>query len=337
MNKGITIAGNILVDAVKIIDVYPECGMLANIKKESKAVGGCVPNTAINLAKIDNTVSLTALGMVGNDDNGRFVVGEMAKYGIDVSKIITDSAEKTSYSDVMTCEKNGSRTFFHSRGANKKFAPENIDIAKLETDIFHIGYILLLDKFDEDDEIYGTKTAKLLSEIQKRNIKTSIDAVSDMNGQFAKKIIPALKYCNFAIMNEIESCGVVNLPARDGNGKLIINNIIKTMEKFFLFGVKDTVIIHCPEAGFIMDSKGNYKAVPSLELPKDFIKGSVGAGDSFCAASLYGLYSGMNLSEILEFASSAAACNLSESDSISGMLDKKGILEMSKKFGRKQL
>ena len=51
--KGIALAGNIITDVIKTIDTYPPIGMLANISQITKAVGGCVSNTAIDLAKID--------------------------------------------------------------------------------------------------------------------------------------------------------------------------------------------------------------------------------------------------------------------------------------------
>ena len=53
--KGITIAGTMLADIVKNIDVYPKVGMLSKMSNISLAVGGCVPNTAINLSKIEHT------------------------------------------------------------------------------------------------------------------------------------------------------------------------------------------------------------------------------------------------------------------------------------------
>ena len=45
--SGIAIAGNMLTDFVKLVNVYPEKGMLANVISISRAVGGCVPNTII--------------------------------------------------------------------------------------------------------------------------------------------------------------------------------------------------------------------------------------------------------------------------------------------------
>ena len=88
---------------------------------------------------------------------------------------------------------------------------------------------------------------------------------------------------------------------------------------FMEYGVKDIAVIHCPEGGFSLDKDGNFCAVPSLSLPKGYIKGSVGAGDAFCAACLYCLYKEIEPEEMLKLASCAAACNLTESDSISGM------------------
>ena len=100
-------------------------------------------------------------------------------------------------------------------------------------------------------------------------------------------------------------------------------------------GVREKVIIHCCEAGFALDKSGEFTIVPSLKLPKGFIKGSTGAGDAFAAASLYGLYNEWDDKKILEFASAAAACNLTETDSISGMKPAKEIEKMCKEFKRR--
>ena len=54
--KGIAIAGNMIVDIVKNIDSYPQLGMLSYVSDMSMAVGGCAPNTAINLVKISRIV-----------------------------------------------------------------------------------------------------------------------------------------------------------------------------------------------------------------------------------------------------------------------------------------
>lgn len=334
--KGIAIAVTMLLDLVKDIDTYPTIGMLTNISHVSRAVGGCAPNTAINLTKIDRRIPITVFGKVGTDENGRYIVDQLYRNGINVSKISYSSQESTSFCDVMSIP-SGERTFFHQRGANKEFAPADIDISSLNCNLLHIGYILLLDQFDAEDKTYGTVMARFLHDVQKKGIKTSIDLVSNSSGSFSKTVIPALKYCNYVIINEIECCSVWNLNARTASGAIDYQNIQLAMKKTIEAGVRDRVIVHAKEACFIMDCKENFLKIPSLNIPKEEIKGTVGAGDAFCAGCLYGIYHNYNDKQILEFASAAAACNLFAANSVDGMKPRNEIMKMVDQYGRRSL
>ena len=330
--KGIVIAGTTLVDIVKTINMYPKVGTLVNIDAVDYAVGGCMPNTAINLSKIDCRVPISVIGKVGTDDNGRFIVSTLQKHGINVSKMCYTS-ESTSFCDVMSVP-SGERTFFHRKGANAEFAPEDIDINSLNCNILHIGYVLLLDRFDAEDKKYGTAMARFLNDVQKKGIKTSIDLVTDSAGNYDKKVLPVLKYCDYVIINELECCGIWGLEARTANGGVHRENIRVAMEKTVDAGVREKVVVHCKEACFSMDRKKRLTEVPSLKVPKGDIKGSVGAGDAFCAGCLYGLYHGYNDKQMLEFASAAAACNLLEANATDGMKPRNEILKLAEEYGR---
>ena len=334
---GITLAGNILTDVVKTVDCYPNIGMLANISDVSRAVGGCVPNTGIDLKKIDNSLRVTAIGKIGKDEGGEYLLSQFDKYGIECDKVKASETKPTSFSDVMSMP-SGERTFFHARGANAEFSPDDIDIDALDCDIFHIGYILLLDAMDKADETYGTVMARLLKAVQEKGIKTSIDVVSDSTADYKAKIIPALKYSNYAIMNEIESGMITDLNPYNEDNTLNVGNIRKTMEAMAKYGVRDKIIVHCKEAGFCYDVKtGEFTASPSLNIPKEAIKGSVGAGDAFCAGALYGIYNNFSDKDILDFAASAAACNLFAENSIDGMKSAEEIKKMAEIYGRKEM
>ena len=334
-NKGITIAGTMLCDVVKTLECYPKMGMLANITEISQSVGGCVPNTAINLVKIDSSIPVSAIGMVGKDDYGTYIINQLQKYGIDCSGVKFSQCTPTSFSDVMNLS-SGERTFFHYRGANTEFSPEDIEVSNLNCDILHIGYLLLLDLFDKPDADYGTAMAKFLHSVQSAGIKTSIDAVSSSSLDFKDIIMPALKYCDHVIFNEIECCGIWGVSPYK-NDKMDICAIKKAMQLTMEQGVGEKVIVHCKSAGFCLDKSGEFTCVPSLNIPTELIKGSVGAGDAFCAASLYGIYNGFNDKEILEFASAAAACNLFSENSVDGMLNAKEIKAMQTKYDRKEI
>lgn len=334
--KGIAIAGNIVTDIVKNIERYPEIGTLTNITSLSSAVGGCVPNVGIDLAKIDPHLSVYAYGRVGTDENGRFILSKLAANGVNIDGVVYSKDLPTSFTDVMSIP-GGERTFFHVRGANTEFSPEDINVKNLNCDILHIGYILLLDKFDAPDAKYGTAMARFLSDVQREGVLTSVDMVSDSSGNYGEKVIPALKYCDFFIVNELEICGIFNLCPRKENGEIDRENVCLAMRMAADCGVARKVIVHAKEVCFLLDVKsGEIISVNSLKIPKAEIKGSVGAGDAFCAGCLYSLYNNYTNVKILEFASAAAACNLFAANSIDGMRSAAEIAEIAQKYGRIQ-
>lgn len=319
MKKGIAVAGSVLVDKLNLIKAYPKKGELTQIKSISRAVGGCVPNVGIDLKKIDDSLTVYACGKIGKDEEGEFVKAEFARYGLDMKGLLTDANEKTSFTDVMS-EIGGERTFFTYAGASALFGADDIDFENLDAEMLHLGYFLLLDKVDNGDGI------KILKKAKEKGIKTSIDLVSENSDRY-KQVLPCLQYTDNLIINEIEAGNLVGItPEKE--------NIRKIAEKLKGKGVKERVIIHLPQFGVCLSESG-YTLVPSFDLPKGYIQGTTGAGDAFCAGSLYGIYKGYTDKEILEFGSMCAAVSLREPDAVSGLTDEKAIRSFCKKFVKK--
>ncbi len=333
--KKIAIAGTILADVIKYIDNYPTEGKLCRIGEVIRSVGGCVPNTGIVLKTLEpNELFVSAVGKIGKDENGRFILEVLRQRGIDTCGIIVDETLPTSFTDVMTLS-SGERTFFSAEGANAAFCESDIVLERLDCQLFHIGYLLLLQALDASDEKYGTKMARLLKKVRDRGIQTSIDVVSTEDEMFRDKILPALPFCDYLVVNEIEAGNIVGIPLRE-QGKLLNENLRLVCEKLRQFGVKKTIAIHCPELGCALDESGNFVIVPSLALPAGFIVGSVGAGDAFCAGMLYSFLYGMTTEKGLRFASCVAACCLHSADSVGGAKSAQDSWLLEKQFGRRK-
>ncbi len=316
--KGITVAGSIVCDKLKVIERYPKKGMLANILQLGQSMGGIVPNTGISLKRFDPALPVYAMGCIGKDQDGSFAMDFMEKNGLDVSDIIIKEETATSFTDVIT-EEGGERTFFHFSGANAEYGLDELFLKEIRTELFHIGYLLMMAKLDEEDEEFGTKLARGLKMIREKGHRTSIDVVSREGADFAKAVLAALPYTDYLIINEIEAGNAVGIPARDEEGALIEENMEKILCALFAKGLHELGCIHCPEGGFAMDKNGHFEKRKSLKLPEGYIKGTVGAGDAFCAGMLYGIEKGWELTRSLDFANAAAACCLSEVGATEGM------------------
>ncbi len=337
MNKGIAIAGNLIVDTVKMIDTFPEVGMLTNIRDIQPGPGGCAANTIADIALLDNTVPLKCIGLMGNDEHADWLTEKLSGLGVDMSMTKRTDAAATSFTDVMSAMDAGTRTFFHNRGANALFDITDIDFDNLDVDMLHIGYALLLDKFDAPDEEYGTVMARALAYAKQRGIKTSMDVVSEASDRFTRLVTPCLKYCDYAIINEVEASLVAGIKVRDDDKKIITENLKRICRVFFEKGVGELVVIHAPEGGWCMDKNGEFYAIGSVDIPRCDIKGTVGAGDAFCAGMLYSIYKGFDIPYALRVAGCAAICNLTEKNSIDGLRPLAEAMKMEEKYGLQDL
>ena len=309
MRRGIVSAGNWLVDTIKFIRTYPAAGNLVTIEKIESGFGGCAHNVLADLSHLESGIPLYAGGCVGCDAQGDAIMSAIERMGIDAEGMCRVDAA-TSYTDVMADMTTGTRTFFHHHGANALFGGEQVEKIKAEAKIFHLGYLLLLQRMDAADEEYGIVAARVLYGLQRRGYLTSVDVVSEEGDRFREVILPCLKYMNYFIVNEIEAGACFGHSLRDAQGEILLDEVEAAARFLLEQGVNDAVVIHFPEGGFGMKASGEKCFEPSFRVAVSEIVSSVGAGDAFCAAMLYALHEELPLSRALQTANAAARFNL---------------------------
>jgi sugar/nucleoside kinase (ribokinase family) len=326
-----------VLDLVKVIDYYPPESAIANITAESMGGGGCSFNVTLNLAKFDSRLELYALGVIGNDSYGDFLVDQFRSFPhVHLEQLRRTGRAGTSYTDVFNVASTGHRTFFHYRGANRLFCPEDVDLDKLPVDLFHLGYLNLLDAMYRADDQYGTVAARFLARMRERNIKTSIDLVSEDSDRYKQIVTPALKFASYCVINDFEAEKLSGIPIRKDN-VLALRNLRRIAETIMGFGVEELVVIHFPEGAYLLVKDGGEILQPSLDLPAGYIVGSTGAGDSFCAGVVYGLYRGWGYERAIRFAACAGAMNLGDLTTTGGIGPWEKVFEMEKSFPYRRL
>jgi len=315
--RGIAAAGNWIVDNVKVIDTWPDEETLANILSESRGTGGAPYNVLVDLALMGAPFPLFAIGVLGRDADGDAIEAHMAALGAQTFFRRSDSLP-TSHTDVMTVQATGRRTFFHNRGPNAEFGPGDIPWDALPCRVFHLGYLLLLERMDAEDPEFGTAAARALAEARRRGIHTTVDVVSEASDRFQKVARPALPHTDTLICNEIEAGRIAGVDIRDGDA-LDRRALSEAAARLLDLGVNEAVVIHAPEGGYARAQSGEETFVPSLRLPDGFIKGAAGAGDAFCAGYLYGLHEAWPVEQRLALAVRAAAASLTDPTCTEGM------------------
>lgn len=318
---GIAVAGTVIVDKINEIAAYPQCGQLTQIRSVRKAVGGCVPNVALDLKRICPEMSVFALGTIGEDEEGAFVTDTLQLSGVDVTGLAVISGEKTSFTDVMSVP-GGQRTFFTYPGAGAQFGKEHIAFSGSLPRILHLGYFLLLERVDNGEGLEILKAAKDLG------IETSIDLVSENSDRYGL-VRPCLPYTDYLIINELEAGKLTGIAPDQAHLEQMAYRLRE-------MGVRKKVIIHMPECAVCLSDAG-YLCVPSYQLPDGYIKGTTGAGDAFCAGALTGIYYGWEDRETLEFASACAVMALGSADATSGLKRLEEIQAHCSQFARRQI
>ena len=333
---GIVAGGNWIVDHTKIIDGYPPQDTLATILSQTSSNGGGPYNVLIDLAHLEAPFPLEAIGLVGDDAEGEFIRRDCQSHNIDVRQLRITKEAPTSYTDAMTVKSTGRRTFFHQRGANAFLDAPHFDFAQSNARIFHLGYLLLLDRLDQPDPDWGTVAASVLRRAQAAGFKTSVDVVSVESDLFADVVLPALRFCDYCILNELEAErttgvsiikeGVIDLSAAQTAARQLVDA-----------GVREWVVIHFPSGAIALNRQDNQLVQPSVKMPQASIAGTTGAGDAFAAGVLLGLHENAPMETALRYGVCTAAASLTDASSSDGVVPLPECLRLAENYGYRDL
>jgi len=330
---GILAGGNWIIDNVKIVDVYPKEEKLANILKESTSNGGAPYNVLKAISKMGFKFPLKGIGAIGNDERGDFILNDCRELQIDSSQIKKVEDTNTSYTDVMTVQGTGRRTFFHSRGANAFLDESYFNFLGADAKIFHLGYLLLLDKLDTLGSDGFSGAAKVLRDARKSGMITSADLVSEQSERFRNIIPLTLQFIDILFVNEFEAKMITDIEICDDDGNCSRSKAYEAADAILDSGVQIWVIIHFPKGAIALSKSGEKIFQPSVKMPIEKIKGSVGAGDAFAAGVLAGIHEEWTMAKSLILGVNVAAASLMDASSSESIVSWQACMKLGEDIG----
>ena len=275
--------------------------------------GGSAANTIYGLARLGLSTGFT--GMVGDDAEGRILISDFAKAGVDTSRIRATSQAKTG-SVLCLSDRRGRRSLYVTPGANNLLAMDDLDMAYLNR-----AGLLHLSSFAGEGQLelslavastlgpstrlsfapgalYSRKGLKALRPIIGRThvLFTNRDEIDELTGEGA---VDGARSCLE------QGCKVVAVTLGQG-ARLKLGN-----------GTASRIVT---AVCYIRDAGSEY-IIPAGEQDRESEADTTGAGDGFAAGFLYGLLSGKGLDECGRLGNAVARCSLSQAGARQGLPD----------------
>jgi sugar/nucleoside kinase (ribokinase family) len=310
--------GLFIVDRTKLVDRYPEPEGLAEISGQYVSNGGGPFNLLVDLAQLGARFPLEAVGRVGDDSDGKWILSRCRASGIETRQLRTTPAAATSSTDVMTERQSGRRTFFHCRGANALLDLDDFELAASSARLFYLGYPMLLDRLDAPHADQGTRGAELLRRARQAGHTTCVDFVTASRERFAGVAAAILRHTDICLMNELEAERATGIVLRDGD-RLMAEGLDRAARALIDLGVSACVVIHAPEGAHLRTATGRTARIGSVRVPRERIVGTAGAGDAFAAGLLMAWHDGAALDDALRAGTAAAAMCLLDATTSEGL------------------
>ena len=129
MRRGVLSAGTWCVDLNKTIDAWPQEDTASRILSLERQGGGSGTNMATAIKRLDPAMPVEAMGLIGEDDDGRHLLALCDAIGIDRTHLATTNAAPTFFADCFNAKASGKRTHIYYPGVGDLLAPEHFDFA----------------------------------------------------------------------------------------------------------------------------------------------------------------------------------------------------------------
>src|SRR5271156_3946185 len=137
--RGVLSAGTFCVDFNKSIARWPQEDTSNEVLASGRQGGGSGFNMALDLKRLDPEFPVQAMGVVGDDDLGRFLLQECDAHGVDRARLKALTGGATMSVDAFNVASNGRRTHFYHQGVAAEMTPDNFDFSSTQARILHLG------------------------------------------------------------------------------------------------------------------------------------------------------------------------------------------------------
>lgn len=268
------------------VNRIPPGGGTYFVEELTIAVSGAAGSAAIVAAK--HGLKVQAVGGVGPDDMGEWVLQKLRRYGVDIANMEVCPGFTTS-SSIVTTRPDGQRPALHKRGATAGFLVREEQLDRvLDTRILHVGGVGLMDRMDQG------RNREVMAEARQRGCVTTLDVFASTADDM-RLISPLLPHTSYFMPSEDEAMALSGLTDPADISSFLLD-----------LGVGAVILTLGPYGAMYRDQSGRAFSIPAFDID---VVCTCGCGDCFNAGFATGLHLGLSMEECVRLGQAASAQN----------------------------
>jgi sugar/nucleoside kinase (ribokinase family) len=229
-----------------------------------------------------------AVGGVGDDPMGDWVLQRLAHFGVDTSCMQRERGWKTS-SSIVTTRRDGSRPALHMSGATGDFIVTDAMLAKVvDAKVVHAGGVGLMHAMDRG------RTAEVLRAAKAAGAITTVDVFAGSPADLPA-VAAVLPYTDYFMPSIEEAQALSGLADRESAARFFLDR-----------GAGACVLTLGSDGAYYHDAHGTRFHVPAFDVA---VKCTCGCGDAFNAGFAVGLVKGFDIERTVRIAQATSALN----------------------------
>lgn len=250
------------------------------------AVSGAAGTAVIAAAKMG--LKALAVGGVGDDLMGAWVLQRLKHFGVDTSGMQEVKGGRTS-SSIVTTRPDGARPALHMKGATGDFFLDDAMLEQaVDARIVHLGGVGLMDRMDRG------RNGELIARAKAGGAITTVDVFAGSPDDLPA-VASVLPHTDFFLPSIDEARALTGLAGLEDNARY-----------FFDLGVRCCVFTLGADGAYYHHADGTRFQMPAFDVA---VKCTCGCGDAFNAGFAVGLVRGFDPETTVKFAQATSALN----------------------------
>jgi sugar/nucleoside kinase (ribokinase family) len=275
------------------------------------------------------------IGLVGDDEDGRFLLAEADQFGIVREQMHVTRESATQYTDAFGSRRSGRRTHLYFPGTAALLTPDHFDFSRTHGKILHLGLPGVHKRMDARWGEDANGWVATLRKAREAGLRTNMELASIPGARLAELVHPCLPYLDTLVVNdhEIGALGGETTVREDATD---IDACVRAAQAVLAMGPMDFVVAHCPRGAVAAVRGGAVLRQPSLRVPPQQIAAANGAGDAFAAGTMYGVHQGFGIEDSLALGRATAAASLRALSTTGAVVTWQECLALSRRWGERE-